>query len=465
VFVLFIFSLISLATSLKPGRVSLDPAAMEDGISQLPSADEPVSRTSSARPSLDFNSKAAGDDGDVEPPASVSEKQLPTDEPTFLSRLALPLGLLVFGAITGGTTYAVVARVNNLVANAAVDGDIETWKQTARNTAYDACYFGCNGCNDPSYAYNACQLTARAVVKGVICDGNKMWNWAAEDRYPESCLAAVGQLLMGDELDTVKQGYRRQLALITLTVLGGILGGVIAYFLWRRLTMSKAKREGHKSSPWAALRSKTWRKTEPTNRHSQHTTSSRSSSSRPASPSRSQTRLSTIATASVVSVASLASGASAYACTGYAPAQTTYFTSANRTNTIISGAVHGWISDCHDRKVCTRQRCTTSCTTGSNGRQSCTKKCTEQCRTETDVVKAAREYVDAVVPRVRECGFEVVNAVNRGWGGMERVGNARLERDWWVTVEVSGFNVTRQGETDERVWCLWRIGDSSSSPF
>jgi hypothetical protein len=445
---------------------------MEDGISQLPSAGQSVPHTSSARSSLDFNNKAAGDDDDAALPAPVSEKQLSTDEPSFLSRLALPLGLLVFGAITGGTTYAVVARVNNLVANAAVDGDIGKWKQTARSTAYDACYFGCNGCNDPSYTYNACQLTARAVVRGVICDGNTMWNWAAEDRYPEPCLAAVGQLLMGEQLDRVKQGYRSQLALIVLTVLGGILGGVIAYFLWRRLTMSKAKRQqkAHKSSSWHVLRPKTWRKPKPTNRPSHRTTSRRSStttsSSSRASPSRSQTRLSTIATASVIYVASLASGASAYACTGYGPAQTTYFTSANSSTTPISGAVHGWISDCRDRKVCTQQRCTTSCTTGSNGRQSCTKKCTEQCRTETNVVRAAREYVDEVVPRVRGCGFEVVNsAVDRpgpgpgGWGGgMERIGNARLERDWWVTVEVSGFNVTRQGETDERVWCLWRIG-------
>jgi hypothetical protein len=421
-----------------------------------------------------LDSKAAGDDGDAALPTPVSEKQLPTDEPSFLSRLALPLGLLVFGAITGGTTYAVIARVNNLIANASVDGDIEKWKQTARTTAYDACYLGCNGCNDPSYAYNACQLTARAVVKGVICDGNKMWNWAAADRYPEACLAAVGQLLMGDQLDRVKQGYRNQLALITLTVLGGILGGVIAYFLWRRLTMSKAARNGHKSSKsssWSVLRSKTWKKTKPTNPPTRRTTSSSSSSSSsrpPSSPSRSQTRLSTIATASVVSVASLASGASAYACTGHAPAQTTYFTSTNSTNPTISGAVHGWLSDCRDRKVCTRQRCTSSCTTGSNGRQSCTKKCTEQCSTETDVVRMAGEYVDAVVSRVRGCGFEVVNAADRSPGGsswgpggmMERVGNARLEKDWWVTVEVSGFNVTRQGETDERVWCLWRIGGS-----
>lgn len=438
---------------------------MEDGISQLPSADQPVPHTFSEPSSFDFNSKAAADDGDAALPASVSEKQTPTDEPSFLSRLALPLGLLVLAAITGGTTYAVVARVNKLVANAAVDGDIEKWKQTARSTAYDACYLGCNGCNDPSYTYNACQLTARAVVDGVICDGNKMWNWAAEDRYPESCLAAVGRLLMRDKLDSVKQGYRSQLALITLTVLGGILGGVIAYFLWRRLTMSKATRKRHKSSSWPVLRSsKTWRKPKPTHPASQRTTtssSSRPSSASPSRYSRSQTRLSTIATASVISVASLAPGASAYACTGYAPAQTTYFTSANNNNTnTISGAVHGWTSDCHDRKVCTQQRCTTSCTTGSDGRQSCTKRCSEQCRTETSVVKAAREYVDAVVPRVRECGFEVVDAVDRGWSGMERVGNARLERDWWVTVEVSGFNVTRRGETDERVWCLWRIGGS-----
>ncbi|KAK3897391.1 hypothetical protein C8A05DRAFT_19838 [Staphylotrichum tortipilum] len=427
---------------------------MEDGISHVPLANEALSHTS-ARSSLDSNNKATRDD-DITP---VSEKELSTDEPSFLSHLALPLGLLIGSAIIGGTTYALIARVNNLIANAAVDGDIEKWKQTARTGTYDACYLGCNSCNDPNFVYSACQLTARADVKGVICDGNKMWNWAAADRYPESCLAAVGQLLMGNELERIKQGYRNQLALITVTVLGGILGGVIAYFLWRRLTMSNAYRDARKSSSRSVLRPKTWKRTKHIKLHEQRTTTSRRSSSSSsarssASSSRSQTRLSTIVTASV---ASFASQTSAYPCTGYSPAQTTYFTSANNT---LSGSVHGWISDCQDRKVCTTQQCTTSCTTGKNGKQNCTQKCTEQCRTVTSVVKPARAYVDAVMPRVRECGFGVVDVLNGGWGEMERVGNARLERDWWVTVEVSGFNVTKKGETDEAVWCLWGIGGS-----
>ena len=445
---------------------SLDPAAMDDGISHVPLANEaPPPYTSLARSSLDSNKIEAGDDDT----APVSEQELPTDKPSFLSRLALPLGLLIGSGIIAGTTYAVVARVNNLIAHAAVDGDIEKWKQTARTGTYDSCYLGCNGCDDPNFAWSACELTARADVKGVICDGNKMWNWAAADRYPESCLAAVAQLLMGEELERIKQGYRTQLALITLTVLGGILGGVIAYFLWRRLTMSKRQRKGPKSSSRSLLRPKTWKqtKTKHTKPHEQHptTTSRRSSSSSSsssssarssaASASRSPTRLSTILTASVVSLA--ASGTAAYPCTGYSPAQTTYFTSANAT---ISGSVRGWISDCQDRKVCTQQQCTTSCSTGKDGKQTCTKKCTEQCRTVTDVMRSAGSYVDAVLPRVRACGFEVVQVLQGGWGDMERVGNARLEKDWWVTVEVSGFNVTKKEETDDGVWCLWGIGGS-----
>jgi hypothetical protein len=40
----------------------------------------------------------------------------------------------------------------------------------------------------------------------------------------------------------------------------------------------------------------------------------------------------------------------------------------------------------------------------------------------------------------------------------ERVGNPRLERDWWVRVSVNGLNVTRRDQTDDMVLCLHGIG-------
>jgi hypothetical protein len=382
----------------------------------------------------------------------------------------------VGGVITGGTTYALVARVQNLIANASVDGDKSRWLQTARTNAYDACYHGCNDCSDPSFAYSACQLTAQAKVKGVICAGEEMWNWAAADRYPEACLMAVAQLLMGEELERVKQSYRNQLAIIVLTVLGGVVGGVITYLVWRRLTTSKAQREAAKAEKsnqkkwWSIRRPTTWRKEKQHHHHQQQQQraadndqrphsrrSSSSNSSRRGSQAR--TSLSSLATAASLTILSTSpSGASAYPCTGREPAWNQFFISPNGT---ISGVLHGWLGDCYDRRDCD-QRCSTSCS-GSGSSRSCSKKCsTSDCHTVVTVTRTPKEYVDAIVPRVRACGFTMVDALAGSGSSVvtvaERVGNPRLERDWWVRVSVNGLNVTRRDQTDDMVLCLHGIG-------
>jgi len=96
----------------------------------------------------------------------------------LLPRLAAPMGLLVGGGLFAGTTYALVARVQWLVATATVSSDPNLWMQEARTKAYDVCYHGCDDdCNDPDYAWNACARTALANVTGVVCDGARMWNW------------------------------------------------------------------------------------------------------------------------------------------------------------------------------------------------------------------------------------------------------------------------------------------------
>lgn len=368
--------------------------------------------------------------------------------PSIIPRLAIPIGLLVGAAITGGTTYALVARVQNLIANAAVDGDLVRWKQAARTQVYDACYHGCNDCSDPEYAYNACQKTARVDIKGVVCDGNKMWNWAAADRYPERCLAAVGRLLMGEELERLKQSYRNQLAIIILTVLGGVLGGVVTYLLWRRLTTSKKQREAANPSSgsrtWSIRRPATW------------SLRRRHSNSSPTHSQHRKPRLATIVTA--LFAVSKAKPAHAYACTGHDPAWNQYFISTNTTAPAISGVVHGWLSDCRTRQDCSTRKCTKSCSISSKGKSTCIRTCTNICHTEVYTVKTPKEYVDAVLPRVRACGFRLVDALPSGASAHERVGNAGLERGLWVRLSVSGFNVTRRDETDEVVWCLHGIG-------
>jgi len=100
----------------------------------------------------------------------------------ILPRLAVPMGLLVGGGIFAGTTYALVVRVQWLMATATVSSDPNVWMQEARTKAYDVCYFSCtDNCNDVNYAWNACARTALANVTGIQCDGAKMWNWV---RFP-----------------------------------------------------------------------------------------------------------------------------------------------------------------------------------------------------------------------------------------------------------------------------------------
>ncbi|KAK4173909.1 hypothetical protein QBC36DRAFT_303282 [Triangularia setosa] len=169
------------------------------------------------------------------------------EKESILPKLALPFALLVGAAIMGGGTYAVVAYVQNLVANAAVDDDEAKWVRLARTDAYDGCYLGCTSCDDPDFAYKACQLTTRVNVKGVICDANKMWNWAVEDRYPRECLKAVSKVIMGDALEDLKNHYRKRFAIVTVTILGGLGIGVLVYFLWHKFTKPKKL-----ANPWSS---------------------------------------------------------------------------------------------------------------------------------------------------------------------------------------------------------------------
>ncbi|KAK4183241.1 hypothetical protein QBC35DRAFT_119946 [Podospora australis] len=473
------------------------------------------------RGSSDSSSDGGNEDASTQP--VITDHSDPPH--SWLSpKLALPIALIVGGAIIGGGTYGVVAYVQNLVENATVDGDEAKWLQAARTQAYDACYLGCNDCNDPEYAWKACQTTAKAVVKGINCDANKMWNWAAADRYPRPCLKAVGVILMGDALERLKADYRKRFAIITVTVLGGLAVGVLVYFLIRKFTKTKSQfTAAQQHSPissappsWSITRPATW-KTKPSKKEKVHKeksssdhyhggggstiptaytdsytpasmplaghssrSSSRSSrsSSRPRSPSpvspvaeraslsrrssssssnassrggSSSPRVSTVVTGLVA----LSPTVSAYACTGRDAAWTQHFVSTNGT---ISGAVHGWFSECRDKKTC-RDSCSNSCTTNSSGVRKCSKKCTQHCTTDTVTDRIPKSYVDAVMPKVQHCGFKLVDAVPHAVG--TRVANAAIEKNLWVRISVSGYNVTKSGETDEGVVCLHGLGGKS----
>lgn len=350
-----------------------------------------------------------------------------------LPGLAVPTAVLVGGGIFAGTTYAVVQHVNHLIATAAVDANPTVWIETARTQAYDACYFGCIDCGDPNFAYNACAMTARGNVTGVVCDGNVMWNWA--ERYPAPCLAAVGEIYKEMALAGVKKHYRNQLAIIVVTFVAGVLGGWATYKIWRRLT--RRRRERHENSRRYA---QSW----PASWHAYHDNDNTTTTTTPRASRRRVTRTKKLFAFTWLA-ALLGRGANAYACTGYDPAAGLYFASANGT---VSGLIYGWFSNCYDYSC----DCIASCSGSSSS-----SGCSITCSTCTTTDKTPADYVNATLPRIQACGFQVVDHVNSNVS--VRVANGGIESNWWVKIAVNGYNVTIPTETDESVLCLHSIGN------
>src|SRR3569833_705910 len=133
----------------------------------------------------------ASDSPPPPPPFSLRDRLRPHLD-HILPKLDIPAAILVAAAITAGTTYALVRRVQHLIATATVSSDPEVWLQAARTQAYDSCYLGCSDCDDTTSAWNACARTAAANVTGTICDTNRKRN--RRDRYPVVWLRAVGEL-------------------------------------------------------------------------------------------------------------------------------------------------------------------------------------------------------------------------------------------------------------------------------
>ncbi|KAK4457274.1 hypothetical protein QBC42DRAFT_163856, partial [Cladorrhinum samala] len=358
------------------------------------------------------------------------------EKPSILSRLAIPIALVVGAAIIGGGTFGVVKYVQNLVSHARVHNDQAKWKAAARSQVYEACYFGCNDCSDPNYAWNACQISARVAVQGVICDANKMWNWANADRYPDACLVEAGKILAADALKKLKKDYSGRYGLVTLTVLGGLGVGYLIYYLLRKFFGPKKETADTKDS----------------------SDSRRSSTSSRSSRASSGPRLSGVLT-SAISIAASAHSADAYACTGRSAAHDQHFVSLATvpgTNAPrISGVIHGWFSDCQDKKDC-KQKCKTTCKRGIISARSCKQSCKKNCKSKTKEIKKPKDYVDDVVARVTGCGFKLADSVGPQTV-FARVGNPKIEKDLWVRVSVSGFNVTTAARTDREVECLYGI--------
>lgn len=341
---------------------------------------------------------------------------MPSSSTTCSSRLPWHFltCILIGVTITAVTTFSLVRHVQYLIQNAEVSESPDFWIQAARVKAYGACYDGCHDCIDVEFAEKACRITTKVNVTGVICDANKMWNWA--ERYPIECLSAVGDIYKADALWRLKWKYRAQLLLVVFTVPAGILG----YFATDGLLQ------------WIVANWCTATRIKPIipRRRSPHRRIKRSGSS--------------TALLGSAAIASMAGTAHAYPCTTYNPAHNQFFASPDHK---LYGVVHGWLSNCYTYTYSCGEACPSNYNGGSrNG-----------CRTVycegTDTSATPIDYVLAASKRVSACGFELVDSVPGVIGA--RIANPRIERDLWVKVSVNRFNLT--DHTEPSIMCLYNM--------
>jgi len=308
-------------------------------------------------------------------------------------------------------TYAWVKHVTHLIDTAEVELDPEFWIKTARIQAYDACYEGCSDCVDVEFAWKACRFTEKVNVAGVICDANRMWNWA--ERYPIECLRAAGEIYRADALAARKRSYRWQYAGVILTVGAGIVSGITAYRIGGWIT---------------AFRSTPYRNQTRPRRHT------------PRALGRRGSREALLGAAFLVGVISIIGSVHAKACMKYNPSVNLFF--ANEDGTLY-GVIHGWLSNCYSYAYSCGEAC--SALDGNS------KSCSAIYCTGTDTNTTPRDYVVAAAERVRLCGFKLVDAVPGIVGA--RIANPRIEMDLWVKVAVNRFNLT--DHTDPSIMCLY----------
>jgi hypothetical protein len=90
--------------------------------------------------------------------------------------------------------------------------------------------------------------------------------------------------------------------------------------------------------------------------------------------------------------------------------------------------------------------------------RTCSDKCTNDCKTVVVVGRRPKVFVERMMPKVRACGFEMRDAPD-GKQLATRVGNAGIEKNYWVRISVNGLNVMKPTQTDTMVMCLHGIGD------
>jgi hypothetical protein len=160
----------------------------------------------------------------------------------YMPRLAFPIALCAGGFIAAALAIPIILWVQNLRHRTKLMSNPDYWVKYAKKEDYDPCYYGCNDCLDTAYAYKACLRTAAILIgdPSITCDGTKIWNWA--DRYPEACLRARGEYYLQKELRALRNDFQFSLGYIGLPVVGGLVGGVLVYRLWKKTTAGMRQR-------------------------------------------------------------------------------------------------------------------------------------------------------------------------------------------------------------------------------
>ncbi|CZR55151.1 uncharacterized protein PAC_05037 [Phialocephala subalpina] len=308
----------------------------------------------------------------------TSDFQRPKPESAWPAVLSLVPAILV--------TVLWILFVQHLVSTATVSQDEHHWIQKAHQD-YRLCYKGCTDCLYVDVIADACRKT-RIIVPGSICAASKIWFW--EDRYPELCLSALGNIYRAEALAS-KQFWLEFWHILT----------PVFFFLTYMLSYATFSTCSFDCTRPRALNSRSRRN------------------------SLSRQPLLTIA---AVTILALCGPVAAFPCINHYPAYDRPFSNIDGT---LYGTIHGWLSSCHWEEYECGETCTTS---SSDGQRSCTTKwCVEEKAHAgpIDFVNDASKYVE-------RCGFRMVDWVP-GVVAM-RVPNPEIEGKLWVKMSVNRFN-------------------------
>lgn len=305
-----------------------------------------------------------------------------------------------------GSAWLIILLVGHIINSVRVSGDAAYWQNIARVQAYGVCYNGCDDCLDVGSIATACRMTRKIEVQGMVCDANKMWFWADEEKFPVECLDAVGILYHRDQLERKRWWFKGLYVFVSASLGVGwaVYVGVLA--IWSPLT-EFGRRRRVTGNPHPSSRTP-------------------------------------LLAAAIVALA-MPAQVMGYRCISQFPARDQLFSNQDQT---IYGVIHGWLSDCYDYTYSCGESCSTTTYASSYDKRCDTNYCTEP-----RPKKTPGAYVREAQALVKDCGFVMVDTVP----GIvtKRIPNPMIEGVLNVKIAVNRFNNTEG--LDKEVKCLYEM--------